>query len=257
MEEQAVDELMSFEEEHKVVRTNTSYYDLKWGKTANPAKNNTWNWAAFFLTSAWFAYRKMYKHFFILTFIEVIWFSLLCFVDIPEWSDAIVFGGASLITGLCANRWYYKHVKNVLARAGAQPEQRKEAYLQIKGGTHIGIAIGLSILALVITFGVGAGLSLLPTKTNIKDVVRYGDEAITLETYNDHPKWTYIKQEGRHHVVQFTGYDYTEKEHIRIVFNVYLDKQIYEWDKIYINGKKLNKKDAEDYEYWIEDSSAY
>jgi hypothetical protein len=145
----------------------------------------------------------------------------------------------------------------VLARAEAQPEQRKEAYLQIKGGTHIGIAIGLSILALVITFGVGAGLSFLPTKTNIKDVVRYGDEAITLETYNDHPKWTYIKKEGRHHVVQFTGYDYTEKEHVRIVFNVYLDKQIYEWDKIYINGKKLNKKDAEDYEYWIEDSSAY
>ncbi len=94
-------------------------------------------------------------------------------------------------------------------------------------------------------------------KRILKDVVRYGDEAIMLETYNDHPKWTYIKQEGRHHVVQFTGYDYTEKEHVRIVFNVYLDKQIYEWDKIYINGKKLNKKDAEDYEYWIEDSSAY
>ncbi|MGB3568032.1 hypothetical protein [Priestia megaterium] len=75
--------------------------------------------------------------------------------------------------------------------------------------------------------------------------------------YNDHPKWTYIKKEGRHHVVQFTGYDYTEKEHVRIVFNVYLDKQIYEWDKIYINGKKVNEKDAEDYEYWIEDSSAY
>ncbi len=32
MEEQAVNELVSFEEEHKVVRTNTSYYDLKWGK---------------------------------------------------------------------------------------------------------------------------------------------------------------------------------------------------------------------------------
>jgi hypothetical protein len=101
------------------------------------------------------------------------------------------------------------------------------------------------------------GLSYLPTETNIKDVVRLSGEAETLEAFTDHPKWKYVKKEGRHDVIEFTGYDYSEKEDVRIVFYVYLDKYIYEWKEIYINGKKLNKKDAEDYELWIEDNSWY
>ena len=124
----------------------------------------------------------------------------------------------------------------MLARAEAQPEQRKEAYLQIKGGTHIGIAIGLSILALVITFGVGAGLSYLPTKQILKMWFATATKQLRLKRTTIIQNGPILKRRPSSRCTIYRLRLY-RKEHVRIVFNVYLDKQIYEWDKIYINGK--------------------
>lgn len=88
--------------------------------------------------------------------------------------------------------------------------------------------LGLQALLIALFFAVDFGLSLLPTETNIKDVVRISGEAETLEAFMDNPEWKYVKEDGRHHVVEFTGYDYTEKEDVRIIFYVYLDKYMYE-----------------------------
>lgn len=252
-----VEEFISFEEQHQVVQTNTSYYDLKWGSVKKPAKENTWNWAAFFFTTFWLAYRKMYKPFFVLGLIEILWIIPYYLTDIPPWAGIIFYLVISLVVGWNGNRWYYIHTSQVLKQAQVLPESLKDSYLQTKGGKHIGIMFGLNALLLVFCFVSDMGLSYLPTETNVKDVVRLSDEGITLEVFTDNPKWQYVKKEDRYHVMEFTGYDYSKKEHVRIVFYVYLDKQIYEWKHIYINGKELDKKETEDYKLWLEDSSWY
>lgn len=252
---EAHQEELSFEEQHIVVQKNIAYYDVKWRSVENPAKKNTWNWVAFFFSTFWLAYRKMYKPFFILAAIELIWAVPFYLVDLPAWLDFPFFGLISIIVGWSGNRWYYQHTSTILKQARALPENVQESYIQTKGGTHVGIMIGLNVLLTALFFALDFGLSSIPTETNIKDVVRLSDEAITLETYMDDPEWNYVKKDGRHHVVEFTGYDYTEKEDVRIVFYIYLDKYIYEWQQVYINGKKLNENDAEDYQLWIEENT--
>lgn len=257
MNEAHQEELTSFEEQHKVVQKNIAYYDLKWRSVKDPVNNNTWNWLAFFFSTFWLAYRKMYKPFFIIAAIELIWAVPFYLVDLPAWLDFPFYAAISLLVGWCGNRWYYNHSTHILKQARAFPASVQDSYIQTKGGTHIGIMLGLQALLIALFFAVDFGLSLLPTETNIKDVVRISGEAETLEAFMDNPEWKYVKEDGRHHVVEFTGYDYTEKEDVRIIFYVYLDKYMYEWNDIYINGKKLNKENAEDYELYIEDNSWY
>lgn len=257
MNEAHQEELTSFEEQHKVVQKNIAYYDLKWRSVENPGKKNTWNWLAFFFSTFWLAYRKMYKPFFILVAIELLWAVPFYLVDLPAWLDLPFFAIISIITGWSGNRWYYNHTSHILKQARALPENVQESYIQTKGGTHVGIMIGLHALLIALYFAMDFGLSSIPTETNIKDVVRLSGEADTLETFMDNPEWKYVKKDSRHHVVEFTGYDYTEKEDVRIVFYIYLDKYMYEWQQVYINGKKLNEDDAEDYQLWIEDNSWY
>ncbi|MGA8943666.1 MAG: DUF2628 domain-containing protein [Thermoactinomyces sp.] len=257
MKENYAEEFVSFEEQHQVVQTNTSYYDFKWGSVKNPAKENTWNWAAFFFTTFWLAYRKMYKPVFVLGLTGILWIIPHHLADIPLWVDIPFYLAISLVVGWNGNRWYYNHTSQVLKQARALSESRQHSYLQTKGGKHIGIMFGLNALLLVFWLVAEMGLLYLPTETNVKDVVRLSDDGITLELFTDNPKWHYVKKEDRHHVIEFTGYDYSKKEHVRIVFYVYLDKQIYEWKHVYINGKELNEKEKEDYELWVEESSWY
>lgn len=257
LDEDIIKEPVSFEEQHQVVRRNTGFYDLKWAKKFDPASGFSWNWAAFFLNTLWFAYRKMYKQFYIFCGLELIWFSLSFLVEIPLWSDVVFYLMCSLVIGMCANGWYYKQVMNILSKVEELPEIRRDAYFQTKGGTHIGVALGLTALAIAVFLGTGTCLSYIPTKANVKSIVSSSDEGITLEAYNDDAKWTYVEKRGRHYVVEFSGYDYAEKENVLITFNIYLDKQLYEWKDIYIDGKKLNQDDAYDYETWIEEESSW
>ncbi|MDQ0243729.1 hypothetical protein J2S09_001274 [Bacillus fengqiuensis] len=257
MKEAYSEELISFEEQHKVVQTNTSYYDLKWRSVQNPAKENSWNWIAFFFSTFWLAYRKMYKPFFMLGLAEILWMIPSYFVDVPLWLDIPFYLAMSLLVGWSGNRWYYNHTSQVLEQAKVLTESQQDSYLRTKGGTHIGIMLGLHALLFVFYIVSDIGLSYLPTETNVKNAVRLSGEGETLEAFTDEPKWNYVKKEGRHHVIEFTGYDYSENEDVRIFFYVYLDKQIYEWKQIYINGEKLNETEAEDYELWIEDNSWY
>ncbi|MDR7073263.1 DUF2628 domain-containing protein [Fictibacillus barbaricus] len=255
MNEARLEDSSSFDEQHIVVQKNISYFDLKWRAVKDPAKQNTWNWIAFFFSPFWLAYRKMYKPFFVLALIELLYAVPFYLVDLPAWLDGPFYLIIAIVVGLNGNRWYYKHTLNILKQSKSLSDSHQASYLQTKGGTHIGILVGLNVLVIALFFLLDMGLSYLPSETNIKDVVRLSVDAETLEIFTDDPKWSYVKKDGRSYIVEFTGYDYSEKEDVRIVFNVYLDKYIYEWKEIYINGKKLNKKDAEDYELWIEDNS--
>ncbi|WP_226536179.1 DUF2628 domain-containing protein [Fictibacillus halophilus] len=248
---EALKEPVIFEEEHKVVQKNTEYYDMKWGYVEDPARNNTWNWAAFFLFTFWLAYRKMYKPFFIISIFQLVWMIPFFLVDISQWFHVLFYLSIALLTGRQGNRWYYNYVSNVLKQTQSLSPSKQNSYLKSKGGINVGMMIGLNMLLGVTFFISIILLASMPTETNIKDVVRWSDEATKLETSTDEPAWTYVKKEGRYHIVEFTGFDFSKEEELRMVFHVYHDKDMFEWKEVHINGKKLNEKDAAEYQLEI------
>ncbi|MGG1679711.1 DUF2628 domain-containing protein [Neobacillus sp. NRS-1170] len=248
-----------FAEQHKVVQINTSYYDSKWGSAQNPAKKNTWNWVAFFFPLFWLAHRKMYKWFLVFGLIGTLKLLPQHFSDNPIWGyiNTPYYLVIAIIVGWFGNRWYYNHTSQVLKQAKALPESQKDAYLQKKGGTNIGMMLGLCALLYLFYFVADGVFYILPTETNVKTVVSMSDEGLALEFNTDEPRWKYVKREGDHHVVEFTGYDKSKKENLHIVFFVYFIEDSFEWKQIYINGKKLSKKEAEDYEFRIVEELSY
>lgn len=115
--------------------------------------------------------------------------------------------------------------------------------------------IGLQVIVGIV-FGLAAfGLSFLPTEPNIKNVVRSSGEGVTLEIMTDNPTWKFVKKEKDYDVVEFTGYDYTEKKNVKIKFAVYFDEDYFEWQEIYENNKKLSEEELEEYQIYIEENN--
>lgn len=48
-----------------------------------------------------------------------------------------------------------------------------------------------------------------------------------------------------------------KKRNVKVKFAVYLDKQRFEWKEIYLNDKKLNEEEAEEYQFYIEENAWY
>ncbi|HHB1441599.1 DUF2628 domain-containing protein [Bacillus mobilis] len=247
-------ETISPQQLHTVVQKNTAYYDFKWGKVENPAQGNTWNWIAFFFPTFWLAYRKMYKLFIILTLLAVPTLIIATFIDIPMWIDFIIYAGTMLFTGWQGNRLYYKHVIRIFHKEEDVPEYKKEYYLQSKGGAHIGLMIALQVIVFVFFAGASFGLASIPTEPNIKNVVRLSLEGEVLETITDKPNWKYVKKEKDYDVVEFTGYDYEEKKDVKIKFAVYLTDDYFEWQEVYVNNKKLDEEEVEEYQTYIDEN---
>ncbi|MGN5653599.1 DUF2628 domain-containing protein [Bacillus sp. Brlt_9] len=247
-------ETISTQDLHKVVKKNTAYYDFKWGKVENPAQGNTWNWVAFFFPTFWLAYRKMYKLFIILTLLAIPTLIIATFIDIPMWIDFIIYAGTMLFTGWQGNRLYYKHVIRILHKGENMPDHEKAYYLQSKGGASFAGMIGLQVIVTIVFGGAMFGLSLLPTEPNIKNVVRSSSEGVTLEIMTDDPTWKFVKKEKDYDVVEFTGYDYTEKKNVKIKFAVYFSEDYFEWKEVYENNKKLSEDELEEYQFYIEEN---
>ncbi|MGR4031880.1 hypothetical protein K7H05_52115, partial [Bacillus sp. ZZQ-131] len=132
---------------------------------------------------------------------------------------------------------------------------KKAYFLQSKGGVSVAGMIGLQIIVGIV-FGLAAlGLSFLPTEPNIKNVVRSSDEGVTLEIMTDNPTWKFVKKEKEYDVVEFTGYDYTEKKNVKIKFAVYFDEDYFEWQEVYENNKKLSEEVVEEYQIYIEENN--
>ncbi|MBG0972408.1 DUF2628 domain-containing protein [Bacillus sp. SRB3LM] len=252
-------ETISQQELHKVVQKNTAYYDFKWGKVENPAQGNTWNWVAFFFPTFWLAYRKMYKLFIIFALLVIPSIVIPPFIDIPDgiyvtFSLALQLG-MMIFTGWQGNRLYYKHAVRVFRKGEDASDHEKAYFLQSKGGVSVAGMIGLQIIVGIV-FGLAAfGLSFLPTEPNIKNVVRSSDEGVTLEIMTDNPTWKFVKKEKEYDVVEFTGYDYTEKKNVKIKFAVYFDEDYFEWQEVYENNKKLSEEELEEYQFYIEENS--
>ncbi|MFB7138753.1 DUF2628 domain-containing protein [Gottfriedia sp. NPDC056225] len=243
------------EEYEKVVKTNQSYYGFKWGQVSDPTKKNTWNWAAFFFTLHWFAYRKMYKPFILLGFIVTVWIVSFLIFDLSVRMKIILYLvvplGISFVLGWQGNRLYYHHVGKILKRSKKMSEKRREYYIQNKGGTHVGMLVGLISLLIISDVVIGTLATYIPTKYNITTSVAGTSEGFNLEDYTNNPNWKVLEKKDGYYVVEFKGFDYSYHENVRILFRVYFYKDVYDWEKVYLNGKLLNDQEMEDYENYI------
>ena len=137
--------------EMKFIGENYDYFNRKWriGK-------QSWNWAAFFLTLPWLAYRKMYLYCWIYIGAEgVLTIAQYAFSFPNRLSVLLGFGIASTF-GRQGNSCYKYHVQKKLKELAAMnmPEQA-DIELVRQGGTNIGSAIGFMVLALAILLLIG------------------------------------------------------------------------------------------------------
>ncbi len=113
------------------------------------------NWAAFFLTDLWLAYRKMYKAIFVYYGAKIAGGILLGAI-IGKHMDSnileILFGlAAGIVCGVFGNIWYLSRTLKVVNEIRSQGLQ-EDAYFQSLskfGGTNIRLSIGLFILVIV------------------------------------------------------------------------------------------------------------
>jgi len=113
------------------------------------------NWAAFFLTDLWLAYRKMYKAIFVYYGAKIAGGVLLGAI-IGKHIDSrileILVGlVAGIVCGVFGNIWYLSRTLKVVNEIRSQGLQ-EEAYFQSLskfGGTNIRLSIGLLILVIV------------------------------------------------------------------------------------------------------------
>jgi len=88
----------------------------------------TWNWPAFFFSSAWFAYRRMSGRS-LLNFFLPILFIVMIYVLIESELRFLVMAGylalAFVVIPMYANALYYRHIKAQIARAAASADDKK------------------------------------------------------------------------------------------------------------------------------------
>src|SRR5678816_1813070 len=109
------------EEVTAVAGRNADYYWTRWTPLNQGQNWTSFNWAAFFLTGLWLAYRKMYK--LALIFYVILILGVLADHLNPDRKESFgsTFGWIiALICGAGANRWYWSHATELVDEARAQ-----------------------------------------------------------------------------------------------------------------------------------------
>ncbi len=161
-----------FDELRCFVGNNANYYLRKWSSVLKSQGGTCgFNWAGFFLTVFWLAYRKMYLPAFLLFAImtvESIGEELLFiwYLGYEETPNAVVLGVGLLIgttVGFFGNAWYLAHARKAIleVRSRGLDEAMTRQTLSNRGGTHLLNALGLFLLYFIILFVVFLALDML------------------------------------------------------------------------------------------------
>lgn len=151
MEDPSGTELVQGEQEnldlaYAYVRKNQDYYFLKW------KKENSWNWAAFFLAPFWLGYRKMYRYLFMLfgAYLVTDILLLLIYPNYPEsWDYSIGTAGYAVI-GIKGNDLYKQKTYQMAERIKQQGGSLKDQLYRLeKAGGTTGWGILLAFLVLI------------------------------------------------------------------------------------------------------------
>lgn len=140
---------------------NQDYYLDRWVPyRRGESKRAGFNWAAFFLTTFWLGYRKMYRRAAVVYSLIIAAMLLDQVLLSSSHGDAV--GGMTLlvgvVVGLYGNVWYYEHADDAVAQArhaGAAGDEA-DAALAERGGTSLLGSLGLFALFLAVAFAIGA-----------------------------------------------------------------------------------------------------
>ena len=146
-------------EEREFIGSNAEFYLEKWAKTASPGSAVSWNWAAFFLSGYWLAYRKMYLN-------VIIWFivvaglgGIMIATEFHHffWTAIIelVLLCINVGLGMYGNALYYRHMRKKIQKWRDEPTLHSKTSLPELGGTGwIGVIllIVLNVIIGMITF---------------------------------------------------------------------------------------------------------
>src|SRR5215831_5656813 len=140
------------------VGKNYEYYLRKWAEAERKASKNTWNWAAFFFSLWWTAYRKMYHYAWIVFGIAVSEIIGEYLFGLPGGITAAINIGIGVAYGMQGNRWYRVHTEQKLrelAPTGAADEATRARIAKV-GGTSAGAVVAFMAALIALGSAVGA-----------------------------------------------------------------------------------------------------
>lgn len=186
---------------------NQDYYLSYFSRFDSDGKvSASWHWPAFFATSYWLLYRKMWLN-------ALIYLLLPYFIMIPTGIAAAVAGSSVkaiigigyflfliaiwVLPPMYANALYYKHCKKIISRVSASPHDshRKLGELSGKGGTSnvapifyfVFVFIGLIIIGILAAIAIPAFQD-YTTRARLAEAVTVGRDAAdsVANYYNQH-----------------------------------------------------------------------
>jgi len=152
-----------------VIGPRADYYRPRFEDYDANGTSLSWNWPAFFLTTIWFVYRRMWRIGAInLVYPFIVWYGAM-FLARHGWTSPNATGGAVLILlplpwillPAFANALYWRRVRSLLISSpspGEDPARRHEG-LRARGGVADGAVVALTSVVAAITCGIVAYLA--------------------------------------------------------------------------------------------------
>lgn len=121
----------------RLVGSKTEYYLPHFEKMENLNSFTSWNWAAFFFSTYWMMYRKMYAY-------GAILYAVSCVMNLLGLSGLSLL--VSIGVGIVGNFLYMKDINNRTDKAmDMQPEER-EVFIQKNSGTGwVGVVVIIAV----------------------------------------------------------------------------------------------------------------
>jgi hypothetical protein len=135
------------------VGTNYEYYARKWRKAEQRKSKRSWNWAAWFFTLGWMAYRRMYRYCWIFIGIILVEQVFELAFGVPATVSNAVNLGIAGTYGWCGNSWYKRHCEKKLKEIAPSGMAVEAARIEVvrEGGTNIGAAIGFVVVGVILS----------------------------------------------------------------------------------------------------------
>ena len=132
------------------IQKKVEYYIPKFKDMQELYKSTSWNWAAFFFSSWWFLYRKMYAIGFGIIIADIVIGTVIPYLSLIT---SIVI---AVISGLYGNIAYLKHIQKQLDSFINMDEDIKQRLILSKGGVNIIIPVILAIITIGMFLLIGA-----------------------------------------------------------------------------------------------------
>ncbi|GGE67855.1 DUF2628 domain-containing protein [Priestia taiwanensis] len=248
------------------VDRNPLYYERKWGVKEDPSKGISWNFAAFFLTAYWFAYRKMYRWMFAVVGLYILLeASLFGLAIVTELSlkvnlamSIVITIAISVLTGLYGNTLYYRHVQQKVKKIeqySSFTSDMKPFLLARTGGVNKWAIVGVASMYIVVFGGVAMYLGATEYENTVVYDVQTSDIGIELENMYSNVQWEYKNSMNwDEDLVVFSGVNRQNNERVEITFSyitVSLDEYELSIGEIAVNDRLLSGFEVDEFMRWI------